>query len=308
MPAEQLISEVQLPLEAPPRFVAPSFLKKLDWRWIAGALVAVVVLFIVGRALLRALGQETAPLQESASRSERDLQADTSLLPDCTEIGQTWTWSSDGMTLVCVPAGEFSMGSDAGEYDEMPVHTVDLDAFWVDRTEVTNAMYAQFVSTAASANAGSSGQGYPDHPVTEVDWNDAAAYCQWVGRQLPSEAQWEKAARGTDARAPILGAARTQTARWRTPMTIPSAGIVSEAPARWQYPAGASPYGALDMSGNVTEWVAGWLPVGLLRQIPTEQPDRSDGASARVLRGGCWSNGWNFLRTSIREEAIRATA
>jgi eukaryotic-like serine/threonine-protein kinase len=115
----------------------------------------------------------------------------------------------DGMTLLYIPAGEFVMGSNDGPDNEKPQHTVYLDAFWIDRTEVTNALYARCVtagacqasSSAESARAGNYGKTQSDnYPVVYVDWNDAKTYCRWAGRRLPTEAEWEKAARGTDGR------------------------------------------------------------------------------------------------------------
>jgi sulfatase modifying factor 1 len=162
--------------------------------------------------------------------------------------------AKDGMAQVCVPAGEFLMGSadsDPSAYrDEMPQHTVYLDAFWIDKTEVTNAMFAKFVAeTNYKTEAEKEGWGFTynppskswerpkgadwrhprgptsdinsqnDYPVAQVSWNDAAAYCEWVGRRLPTEAEWEKAARGTDGRS-IRGVI------WRlreTCLTLPTA-------------------------------------------------------------------------------------
>jgi len=125
----------------------------------------------------------------------------------CMAIGQTWTSSQDNAALVCVPAGEFLMGSadsdKAAQGDERPQHTVYLDAFWIDRTEVTNAQYKKCVQAGkctASSYANDSTYNGDTQPVVGVDWNDATTYCQWAGRKLPTEAQWEKAARGTDGR------------------------------------------------------------------------------------------------------------
>ena len=121
-------------------------------------------------------------------------------------IGSTIT-GKDGMTLLYVPAGEFTMGSDRGRPDEKPVHKVILDAFWIDQTEVTNKMYALCVDAAVceeptdtSSSTHSSYYGnaeYDNYPVIYVDWNMAKTYCEWADRRLPTEAEWEKVARGT---------------------------------------------------------------------------------------------------------------
>jgi formylglycine-generating enzyme required for sulfatase activity len=118
-------------------------------------------------------------------------------------MSSTQVSGKDGMTLLYVPAGEFKMGAASSDTqansDEKPQHTVYLDAFWIDQTEVTNAMYAKCekAGVCRAPSAGYYGDPKFDNaPVTSVDWNDATAYCQWAGRNLPTEAQWEKAARG----------------------------------------------------------------------------------------------------------------
>jgi formylglycine-generating enzyme required for sulfatase activity/serine/threonine protein kinase len=218
--------------------------------------------------------------------------ADLSIPPACTTIGQTWTSPKDGMKLMCVPQGAFSMGSDNGEPDEEPIHTVTLDAFWIDETEVTNAMYRKCVEAGTCRPPVSKqyfgDSNYDQHPIIYVTWDDAVDYCTWVERKLPTEAQWEKAARGVDGRtypwgeqAPTCDLANKN-------------GCVGVTSPVGSYPAGASPYGALDMAGNVWEWVADWYgstyyysqsewynPMG---------PSKGDFGilSARVLRGCCF--------------------
>jgi formylglycine-generating enzyme required for sulfatase activity len=135
---------------------------------------------------------------------------DQNILPACSRIGQTWVSPVDGMTLVCVPAGEFSMGSDSGKSDEKPVHPVTLVACWIDQTEVTNGKYQQCVDAGECRALESSGSAtrtsyfgtsaFANFPVIWVSWDDAVSYCGWAGRELPMEAEWEQAARGTDGR------------------------------------------------------------------------------------------------------------
>ena len=218
--------------------------------------------------------------------------------PPCTEIGQSWTSPLDGMTLVCVPAGDFLMGStdaDGNAYgDEMPQHTVYLDAYWIDQTEVTNARYARCVA-AGACQAPESTQSrtrysyygnlqYADYPVIEVSWDDAVDYCAWAGRQLPSEAQWEKAARGTDGRIYPWG------------NQAPNANLLNyfhnlgDTTAAGSYPDGASPYGALDMAGNVWEWTADWYDSDYYSSRTTwRNPAGPSSGDNRVLRGGSWN-------------------
>jgi serine/threonine-protein kinase len=289
--------EEQPPLGAPIRFTIPPFLKDLDWRWIGGALVTIVVLFIVTRVLVKVLANPDAATSGNLSG-----RTGTSLPPDCREVGQTWTSPSDGMILLCVPAGVFTMGSDEGEYDEKPVHPVYLDAFWVDRTEITNAMFTQYASATGFSTNGS-GQANPDLPAGEVSWDEASAYCQWAKRQLPSEAQWEKAARGADERMYPWGNQDPNCTLANSYDHSSSRECAGGASPVGSYPAGASPYGALDMAGNVAEWVADGYQSEYYSISPQSNPPGPENVSARVVRGGCWNNDWNFLRTSIRKES-----
>jgi eukaryotic-like serine/threonine-protein kinase len=318
--------------EQPIRSKQQPSLKNLNWRWIAGILIGAVILFILARTLWNLRGaqpsqgavppdndtrsavsqqleeEQQAAGEEQAAQTPDMEQAndvsptDPSNPPACTAIGQSWTSPIDGMSLVCVPDGEFNMGSEDGEYDEKPVHKINLDAFWIDQTEVTNAMYAKFVEETGHPNVASSQQGNADHPVTLVDWNDATAYCQWALRQLPSEAQWEKAARGTDGRPYPWGSQDPDCTLANS--SNPSTGYdcVGETQPVGSYPAGASPYGALDMAGNTWEWVADWYKSDYFSNSPARNPTGPEDGSYKVARGGCWSNGKNLLRTSTRTE------
>ncbi len=205
------------------------------------------------------------------------------LTPTATlDLGITCVSEADGMVQVYVPAGEFLMGNtdDAPIRSvlgaEMPQHTAYLDAFWIDQTEITNAMYARCVAAKAcqpplptKVDMHYSFYGdshYDNYPMGYVSWYDAKNYCEWVGRQLPSEAQWEKAAHGTDGRLypwgnePVAGSLLNFCdvnciGDWRNSSV--DDGYAFTAPVG-SYPAGASPYGVLDMAGNVAEWVEDW--------------------------------------------------
>ncbi len=163
------------------------------------------------------------------------------------------------MNLVFVPAGEFIMGSDASS-DEQPIHRVKLDAFWIDKTEVTNKMYALCVEAGACQPPSSTSSytrkeyygttEFADYPVIYVDWYKRITYCEWAGRRLPTEAEWEKAARSTDGRTYPWGNHAPDSNLLNYDKNV---GDTTEA---GKYPAGASIYGALDMAGNVWEWVS----------------------------------------------------
>jgi formylglycine-generating enzyme required for sulfatase activity len=199
------------------------------------------------------------------------------------------------VSMIFVPAGEFIMGS----------NTVHLDAFWIDKTEVTNAMYARCVQaghcSAPRANRSHTREIYygdhefDDYPVIYVSWVDAQNYCSWAGGRLPTEAEWEKAARGTDGRPFPWG-------------EVDPAGVGDLLNYRGQdttrvglYPAGASPYGVLDMAGNVSEWVADWLSLDYYNSPPSENPLGPDSGEYRVWRGGSWATSLTELvHTSSR--------
>jgi formylglycine-generating enzyme required for sulfatase activity len=200
------------------------------------------------------------------------------------------------MVMVYVPAGEFTMGSN--EYDnEKPVHPVTLDAFWIDRTEVTNAQYQKCVAAsacAASEYTGDSKYNGSQQPVVGVGWNDADGYCHWAGARLPTEAEWEKAARGTDGRIYPWG---NETPACRKANYLGCKGGTSQVGS---YPSGASPYGALDMAGNVCEWVNDWYDGGYYSHSPANDPKGPDSGDHRVLRGGSWNHGEFGVRAAYR--------
>ncbi|MSS70723.1 MAG: formylglycine-generating enzyme family protein [Candidatus Latescibacteria bacterium] len=197
------------------------------------------------------------------------------------------------------------MGSAEGEKDEAPPHTVSLDAFAIDRTEVTNAAYALFWKADGGPESPHTpgnfeGRGAvrwpeaarerPDHPVVGVTWFDAAAYCRWAGKRLPTEAEWEKAARGTDGRVWPWGNAFGGGDSARANVYNGDDGYVQSTAPVGRFPSGASPCGALDMAGNVWEWVADWYGSDAYGRSPRKNPkgvERGGGAHAagRVLGG-----------------------
>jgi len=217
------------------------------------------------------------------------------------EIGST-TKGVDGMTLLFVPEGEFTMGSETGENDEKPIHRVNLASYWIDQTEVTNDMYSKCVAAKRCAPPGKKSSSthssyygsleYDNFPVIFVDWNMANAYCTWAGRRLPTEAEWEKAARGTDERTYPWGNSEPNSKLLNL--------YVGDTTPSGNYPDGASPYGALDMAGNVWEWVNDWYSDTYYEGSPSLNPMGPDLGNSRVLRGGSWYYGDSIVRSTYR--------
>jgi formylglycine-generating enzyme required for sulfatase activity len=203
---------------------------------------------------------------------------------------------------VLVPDGAFEMGCHQAvdpncNPDEMPYHTVSLLAFRIDRTEVTQAEYAACVATGACTVPAASYDpvATPDLPVSYVSWFQADTYCRaQPGGSLPTEAQWEKAARGTDDRIYPWG---------DDPPTCELANFADCGGAVvpvGMYPAGASPYGALDMAGNVAEWVDDWYDAGFYAVSPSEQPTGPTTGTDKIKRGGDYSRDAVDVRASRR--------
>ena len=205
-----------------------------------------------------------------------------------------------------VPAGEFIMGSkdddpDA-DSDEKPQHTVTLDGFRIMQTEVTNEQYRKCVQDGACRAPTTCDWGEPtyadsskaDHPVVCVSWQDAQAYCEWTGKQLPTEAEWEKAARGSDGQKYPWGDSAPDCDKAQYSACGAGTVVVGSKPA------GASPYGALDMAGNVWEWCQDWYGSGYYASSPQRDPQGPDSGESRVARGGSWYFNEGFVRAANR--------
>jgi formylglycine-generating enzyme required for sulfatase activity len=247
--------------------------------------------------------------------------------------------ASDGTVLsgemVFVPAGDFTMGSTTGYSNELPVHTVYLDAFYIDKYEVTNAQFQSFIDAGGyttqaywsaagwsecswggwteplfwTAGTYHSGTAWPDFPVVGVSWYEAEAYANFAGKRLPTEAEWEKAARGTDQRTypwgdSIDGSRANfvqsgdpyESSGYTTPVGFFD-GRLHPSPL-FQTTNSPSPYGAYDMAGNAWEWVADWYQSDYYSVSPSSNPPGPSTGSSRVLRGGAWNGGSMSLARS----------
>jgi len=239
-------------------------------------------------------------------------------------IGSTVIRQSDGMTMMYVPAGSFTMGMELepnlafvralfgpissqnlpGYQAAAPAHSVFLDAYWIDQTEVTNGMYTMCVEAGAcnppqfpyseTRDEYYTNPDYADYPVIFVSRNDGEAYCEWAGARLPTEAEWEKAARGEDERIFPWGdeivTCDLANVWIYDPDNVPDkVYCVGDTAAVGSYPEGASPYGVLDMAGNVSEWVADWFDAGYYADSPDNNPAGPETGSFYTMVGGEWT-------------------
>jgi len=216
-----------------------------------------------------------------------------------------------GVRMALIGAGSFKMGNDQGEMPERPSHTVNLDAYYIDMFEVTNARYEACVQagacqtpTISSSNKQTDYYGNPDfadYPVIYVTWEMAKAYCEWRGGSLPSEAQWERAARGEDERTfPWGEGADCSLANfWED-----GGNCLGDTAKVGSYPGGVSPYGLYDMAGNAWEWVLDWFGETFYGVSPADNPLGPMGGQMKVMRGGSWSGGALQCRTTTRGRAV----
>jgi formylglycine-generating enzyme len=209
--------------------------------------------------------------------------------------------AKDGAPMVLIPAGEFTMGSDKGDDDEEPVHKVFVDGFYVDKFEVTNGRFAKFVEAIQSEPPwGFADKETPvlrqDQPVRWVNWMEAMGYCLWAGKRLPTEAEWEKAARGSDAR----------VYPWGNDPPTPAHAVFGlkegsdTVSAIGNRDKGKSPYGVHDLAGNLYEWTTDWYDEQFYSKNPAINPKGPLEGTAKVQRGGSYINGAYRLRSSFR--------
>lgn len=205
--------------------------------------------------------------------------------------------------LVYIPPACYEMGGSDGDFDERPRHEVCISGFFIDRIEVSNAAY----QVCVEAGECRPGDRYPrrptlaepSHPVVGVSWVDSDRYCRWAGMRLPTDAEWELAAGGTDGRRYPWG---------NEPHTCERAVYAHCAPHSTvpvdSYPEGASPYGVLHMAGNAWEWVWDWWSSGYYRRSPRQDPTGPEVGRMRSIRGGCWNRSYVHLRVEDRDSGV----
>jgi formylglycine-generating enzyme required for sulfatase activity len=305
MPPDDFYERLEREVRIAPK---PTVQEDRAWSW---PLLGLVVALVIG---VTAIGVFVSGLVDGSTVPQP---------PSNASLHDTWTRPADGMEMIYVPGGTFEMGSTDGDSDEQPVHEVTLDSYWIDKTEVTNDQFERFVQATNNhrTDAEKDGTGrvwsdgsdgdwtevdradwqHPygpetsisdrmDHPVVQVSWNDAAIYCQWAGGRLPTEAEWEYAARGPDSLIYPWG------------NDLPDAALLNydehmgDTRPVGTYSGGASWFGTMDMAGNVWEWVHDWYD-----GYPGATYQSDDfGTKRRVLRGGSWLNDARNVRAASR--------
>jgi len=301
---------------------------------VVAVILAIIVIFIVVIASLISTGSPGTPSIMTSTESLAVLTftsipatspATKTVVSAATSFSLIEIRDSKGISMMFVPAGEFPMGSDLNAalaeckkfredcdegwvINEVPIHIVYLDAYYIDKYEITNKQYSACVNvgvcdlpTESYSNTNTHYYGnttFDNHPVIFVDWDRARRYCEWRGGQLPTEAQWEKAARGTDG----------LMYPWGESLDLNYANY-SENSNNWanvdttvvgNYIDGRSPYGVYDMAGNVFEWVADWYSDTYYLNSPSSNPKGPDTGQLRVLRGGSWFDNYK-LRSANRD-------
>lgn len=210
-------------------------------------------------------------------------------------------------TMILIPAGTFLMGNEKGQNSEKPVRVIDLDAYWIDQYEVPMPQFYAFAATTghreprlagylALASVDMASFVEPTKPVAGVSWQDADAYCRWKGKRLPTEAEWEKAAKGQTQRQWPWGDTPD-------PMLTNLEGVEDQfagtAPVD-SFVAGRSPYGVYNMTGNVMEWVNDWYDEHYYKVIPARNPQGPSIGDEKVIRGGSWHDSFRYAHTYSR--------
>lgn len=244
-------------------------------------------------------GDEGAqPIETRAPLATRTEEA--SLYQD----GDVQERQKDSMSMVYISQGTFIMGTNDSRVDMKPAHEVLLSAYWIDQYEVSNSQYARCVTAGGCSapldeNTSTRDDYYTksefaNFPVVHISWYMADDYCRWAGGRLPTEAEWEKAARGTDQRLYPWG--NTSPTRY----LLNYADLIGDTTEVGSYPDGVSPYGLFDMAGNVREWIADWYDKDYYQYSPYENPTGSSDSDTRVIRGGAFNSDINSVRTAYR--------
>ena len=210
--------------------------------------------------------------------------------------------------MVEIPAGPFVRGTTSGGFDEQPQRTIDLETFSIDRYEVTNHQYQQFVLATGHRKSGPPSRYAKsigkmrgtNQPAVYVSWDDASAYCRWKGKRLPTEAEWEKAMRGTDGRLwPWGNQEKPNGANWAR---VQDGHEVSARVGA--FPTDKSPYGVMDGAGNVMEWVADWYQEAYYKEAPDRDPPSPEFGTYRVMRGGGYTTTGGDVRITSRSKMV----
>jgi formylglycine-generating enzyme required for sulfatase activity len=246
---------------------------------------------VVNAAVMKALAVKPEDRYQSVVAFRR-------ALTPATRAGEERINPKDGAVMIYIPAGEFLMGSNDGYNAEKPQHRVYLDGYWIYKYPVTVAQYRKFCRVTGRQEPPPPDWGWKDdHPIVNVTWHDAVAYCQWAGVRLPTEAEWEKAARGTDGRKYPWGN------EWDGSKCANSVGtnnLHSTVPVG-SYPQGVSPYGVHDMAGNVWEWCSSlYRPYPYRADDGREEIGKNVAGKRRVLRGGSWDSDVGDFRAAYR--------
>jgi sulfatase modifying factor 1 len=243
--------------------------------------------------------------------------ADTAVSKDGASATVQTVKGKDGAPMVLIPAGPFLMGSNDGLPNERPEHTVTLDAYYIDQFEITAGRYQKFLESARHNLPPTwddeVAQAMGDLPAVGMSWNDAAAYCKWAGKRLPTEAEWEKAARGTDGRRypwghmqPFVDIANYNRGVWVSEAVtlVPvNSGIEGMSVRHGLKEGGKSPYGLYHMAGNAAEWVNDWYDREYYQKSPDKNPKGPETGERKVIRGGSWADLPTALRVTARFSA-----